>query len=117
LRLPSCGLSPPALRDVDSRNGEFSGGGAAQMWRSFFLAVGISLCIWGAECLVLEKAILASEAPKADPQQDLASFVSQPVQPRAREITPPEWAPWSLMSSGAVVILYSFTLPRRVAAG
>jgi hypothetical protein len=26
---------------------------------------------------------------------------------------PPDWAPWSLMSTGAIVCLYSFTLPRR----
>jgi len=86
------------------------------MWRSFFLAFGISLCIWGAECLVIEKAILAGEAPPPNPQ-NIGAYLSQPTAPGAREFTPPEWAPWSLMSSGAVVILYSFTLPRRVAAG
>jgi hypothetical protein len=31
-----------------------------------------------------------------------------------REISPPDWAPWTLMSGGAVVMLYSFTLPKRV---
>jgi hypothetical protein len=84
------------------------------MWRSFFLAVGITLCIWGAECLVLEKAILAGEAPPPT-AQEFASFMAEPTRPAAKELTPPEWAPWSLLSSGAVIILYSFTLPRRVA--
>jgi hypothetical protein len=32
-----------------------------------------------------------------------------------RELTPPDWAPWSLMATGAVVIIYSFTVPKRVA--
>jgi hypothetical protein len=32
---------------------------------------------------------------------------------RNKEVTPPEWAPWSLMSLGAVTLLYSFTLPGR----
>lgn len=84
------------------------------MWRSFFLAVGISMCIWGAECLVIEKAILAGESAPQQPA-DFNAYFSQPIQPSAKEVTPPEWAPWSLLSSGAVVILYSFTLPRRVA--
>lgn len=82
------------------------------MWRSFFLALGICLCIWGLECLVIEKAVLAGEV-KA-PENEMGAFFSQPMQPAKKEFTPPEWAPWSLMSSGAVVILYSFTLPRRV---
>ena len=30
-----------------------------------------------------------------------------------REINPPDWAPWSLISAGAVVIIYSFTIPKR----
>ena len=31
-----------------------------------------------------------------------------------QEIVPPDWAPWSLIGAGAVVVLYSFTIPRRV---
>ena len=79
------------------------------MWRSFFLAIGISLCILGAECLVLERAVLAG--PKNDFETSL--FLGEGA-PR-RVIEPPEWAAWSLLSSGAVVILYSFTVPRLVA--
>jgi hypothetical protein len=64
------------------------------MWRSFFLAVGVFLFILGAEALIVERAVLN----RAD----------------ATNIIPPEWAPWSLLSAGAVVILYSFTIPKRV---
>jgi hypothetical protein len=35
----------------------------------------------------------------------------------SHNIAPPDWAPWSLLSAGAVVMLYSFTIPRRVASG
>lgn len=76
------------------------------MWRAFFLAVGISLCILGAEAMVLHKAVLAAEK---SPEKQMVS----PAKPR--EIKPPEWAPWSLLSAGAVVVLYSFTIPRRAA--
>ena len=71
------------------------------MWRSLFLAVGAYCCLLGVEALGLEKAVLK--------RPELAS--SSAAQ---KEIVPPEWAPWSLMASGAVVVLYSFTIPKRV---
>ena len=82
------------------------------MWRAFFLAIGISLCILGGECLVLDQAVLAAPIKAAKPGSE-----GQPDSNIGgiREISPPEWAPWTLMSAGAVVILYSFTIPRRVA--
>lgn len=78
------------------------------MWRSLFVALGCTACILGAECLVLEKAVLRSDAPA--PTAGL--FTAN--QPTRREIVPPEWAPWSLLSAGAVTMLYSFTVPQRV---
>lgn len=70
------------------------------MWRAFFLAVGIYAFILGLECLVIDKAVLA-------PRETMS--------PGGREeIVPPDWVSWSLMSAGAVTVLYSFTLPQRV---
>ncbi len=83
------------------------------MIRAFALAIGITLCILGAECLLFEKVILAAGEPTAAP----ANAVAIGQQNRANQpqiIQPPEWAPWSLLSAGAVVIIYSFTIPRRV---
>jgi hypothetical protein len=75
----------------------------ADMWRSFFLAVGIFLCILGVESLAVDRAVLSG------PSSAGGAFQSP-----GREFTPPEWAPWTLMSCGAVVLLYSFTIPRRM---
>lgn len=72
------------------------------MWRSLFLAVGAYTCLLGVEALAIEKAVL-KQPENGQPRK----FLSE-------DITPPEWAPWSLMASGAVVVLYSFTIPRRV---
>ncbi|MHB8956497.1 MAG: hypothetical protein ACYC4U_26230, partial [Pirellulaceae bacterium] len=79
------------------------------MWRSLFLAIGIVLCILGAECLVMEKAVLKGEDA---PAPSAAMFMSAPLN-SSKEIVPPEWAPWTLMSFGAVVVLYSYSIPRR----
>lgn len=77
------------------------------MWRSLFIALGIVAMILGAECLAIEKAILAP------PDRAAAANAGASLAP-AKEFTPPEWAPWGLLSSGAVVVLYSFTIPQRV---
>lgn len=75
------------------------------MWRALFMALGISAVILGLECLVVEKAVLANTAaPAAE---------GQPAIGASRDFIPPDWAPWSLMSTGAVTMLYSVTLPKR----
>jgi hypothetical protein len=70
------------------------------MWRSFFLAVGAYSCLLGVEALTVEKAVL-----KVNPSTR---------QSATRDVVPPDWAPWSLLGTGAVVVLYSFTVPQRV---
>ncbi|MCA9260437.1 MAG: hypothetical protein KDA61_14595 [Planctomycetales bacterium] len=74
------------------------------MLRSLFLALGVFSCLLGLEALAVETAVLKR------PQRVNGQTVVQ-----HREVTPPDWAPWSLMAGGAVVVLYSFTIPRRYA--
>ena len=81
------------------------------MWRAFFLACGIYACVLGAECLVVDSFVMAGEQPPAAGQASV--FNAQPAAAGPREVQPPEWAPWSLLSAGAVVILYSLTLTRQ----
>jgi hypothetical protein len=71
------------------------------MWRSLFLALGVSSCLLGAEALFIDQAVLK--------ERNGNSMTTKVVDP-------PEWAPWSLMAGGAVVVIYSFTIPKRVAA-
>jgi hypothetical protein len=66
------------------------------MWRALFLAVGIYTSLLGLQSLAVEKALL-----------------HQWVSEGTREIAPEPWVPWMLLSAGAVVVLYTFTLPRR----
>jgi len=73
------------------------------MWRALFLALGVSCCILGFEALAVEKAVL-------NVSQRGPSGASQSAQ---KVVQPPEWAPWSLLSGGAITIIYSFTIPAR----
>jgi hypothetical protein len=89
------------------------------MWRSFFLAVGVTLCIMGAESLFVEKVVLAAKQdPLLQESQGFSMpFLSGDMEARSREFAPPDWAPWSLISVGAVTMIYSFTIPRRLNSG
>ncbi len=84
------------------------------MWRALFLAVGFFLMILGVECLGIEKVTLKTHD---DPPAPVSPFDTEPKLGPQKKIVPPPWAPWSLLSCGAVVCLYSFTIPRRVAGG
>jgi hypothetical protein len=84
------------------------------MWRALFLAVGIYLCILGAECLAVERFEMAGEKALAPPESPATLFGSPPapLASASRDIEPPEWAPWSFLSAGTVIILYALTINR-----
>jgi len=74
------------------------------MVRAFFLAIGLYAFILGLEGLVIDKEMLHARADS----------VAQQAASGLREFTPADWAPWSLLSAGAVVMLYSLTLPAKM---
>ena len=82
------------------------------MWRAFFLAIGAYLVLLGAQCLGIEKLILNIHE-RAQEQADL--FSPEEPKPGPKIVaSPAPWTPWSLMSTGAVVCIYSFTIPSRI---
>jgi hypothetical protein len=81
------------------------------MWRAFFLAAGAYCCLLGVQCLAIDKAILSKREPTQ--ARFLGMGIPATATERNKELTPPDWAPWSLISLGAVTVLYSFTIPNR----
>ncbi len=69
------------------------------MWRSLFLGVGLFLLVVGLEATLIDQAAVNNPSEESGP-----TVVT---------VTPPEWVPWSLMSAGAVTMLYSYTLPQK----
>ena len=67
------------------------------MWKSFCLASGIFSCILGAELLLIDSAVIMPVQGGGGPQT----------------VTAPDWAPWALLSAGAVTILHFCTLPAK----
>lgn len=68
------------------------------MWKSFFLASGLFACVLGIELLVIDSATVL------------------PLNGRggSHVFTAPDWAPWTLISAGAVTILNFATLPKAL---
>ncbi len=80
------------------------------MWRSLFIALGIMAIIFGLECLLIDSAILYSKT--ATSAVDFFNPTSRPATSTSIW-RPREWMPWAILSFGAVLVLYTFTLPRR----
>ncbi|MGA2067619.1 MAG: hypothetical protein ABSG86_21815 [Thermoguttaceae bacterium] len=81
------------------------------MWRALFLAIGLSLMILGLECLATERVYFRVH----DAQPPATSLVaSAPQAGPEKQFAPAPWMPWSFLSSGAVVFIYSFTIPRKM---
>jgi len=80
------------------------------MWRSLFIGIGIMTLIFGIECLLIDSATLYGAGDAT-----AANFMDPSGAPSSstRVWRPQEWFPWALLSTGAIIVLYSFTLPRR----
>lgn len=82
------------------------------MMRATFFAVGLFIALWGGAFLVIDKFVLASdEAPVQAGFRGL--FGGGAVAAKKRVLDPPDWAAFSLMSVGAVTMLYAVALPKK----
>lgn len=90
------------------------------MWRAIFLASGIFLILMGSQLFFVDQLEIrrlrntapATNQPVTGPFQQ-ASFQVNPQQPQTVLVTPGDWAPWSLVAIGAIVVIYTFTIPAR----
>lgn len=80
------------------------------MWRSFFLAIGVYLLLLGAQGLTVERVVLKIRGPARVTTDFFGNRVVESGSPRT--LVPPDWVPWTLISTGAVTCLYSFTIAR-----
>ena len=68
------------------------------MLKCFFLAAGIFACVVGLELLLVDSAVLLPMDGRGSPHI----------------FTAPDWAPWGLISLGAVTVLNFCTLPKNL---
>jgi hypothetical protein len=79
------------------------------MSRAFFFAIGLYVLFLGLECLCVERFVLRAR----DGAGNQPPGVQRVEQNRRVTMTPAPWTPWSLMSTGAVVCLYSLTMGEK----
>ena len=81
------------------------------MWRALFLAIGLYLVILGGELLIVDRVFLRDSYQN---DSTLGKMIAGSGSGSVASFKPPDWFPWSLFSAGAVVMIYSFTIPKRV---
>ena len=82
----------------------------------FFVAIGFYVMLVGVQSLGVESVTLRihDEAP----QDGFSLFGSDEAKlGPLQQISLPPWAPWTLLSTGAVMCLYSFTISQRFGGG
>jgi hypothetical protein len=85
------------------------------MWRAFFVAIGISLAILGAEGLLIEKATVRwrrAEPAAATYLQGVPYLGTQPPPATTRDVDFSESFSWFLIAAGSLVVLYSATVAK-----
>lgn len=84
------------------------------MWRTLFFTLGLFVALLGATCFFVESVTLKAAEKPADGWRGVVARVRNTVgSPERKTIEPPEWAAFSLISLGAVTMLYAVALPRR----
>lgn len=84
------------------------------MLRSFFFGMGLFTLSWGATFLLVDKMVLNLEAkPDSERQDTFRGVFTSTNEEKKRVFDPPEWAAFSLISLGAVTMLYSAALPHK----
>lgn len=80
------------------------------MWRSLFIAIGVMAIIIGFESLMIDSATFyKSRATTPGEFLDPTKIAGQTTS----TWKPSEWFPWAVLSIGSLVVIYSFTLPKR----
>ncbi|MFM8252569.1 MAG: hypothetical protein ACKOBW_13310 [Planctomycetota bacterium] len=81
------------------------------MIRAFFCAIGVAIVLLGLQCLAVERVVVHVPDQLLSSDNSTVASISQPV---TRELVIPEWAPWALLSAGAITVLYSQAIARRL---
>jgi hypothetical protein len=71
------------------------------MMKSLSMATGLFSCLVGLEMLLVDSAVILPLNGQGGP----------------RVVTAPDWAPWTLLSLGAVTVMHFLTLPRPTMTG
>lgn len=82
------------------------------MLRNTFFTIGLFVTLWGVSFLFIDRIVLnvRDDSTRGQGFRGLFTFANPQ---RQKVVDPPDWAAFSLLSVGAVTMLYSIALPRK----
>ncbi len=82
------------------------------MLRGTFFSIGLFIALWGVSLLFVDKLVVnvADDSGRTPGFRGMLANQQQ----KQRTIDPPDWVSFSLLSVGAVTMLYAVALPRKV---
>ena len=90
-----------------------------RMFRSSFFSAGLFVLLTGTSFLFVDKMVLTHkvvvEEPEPVREPEFRGFLGMTSlnEDQQEVVNPPDWAAFSLMSVGAVTMLYAAALPKR----
>jgi hypothetical protein len=82
------------------------------MLRGTFFSVGMFIALWGVSLLFVDKLVV-NVADDSQRTPGFRGMLNNQPQQKQRVIDPPDWVSFSLLSVGAVTMLYAVALPRK----
>lgn len=79
------------------------------MLRAMFFAMGTFAALAGGVLFQVDRVVLTSSAAETAAARSL----SRPLADGGREVDPPSWLPYTLVSTGVLTMLYALALPKK----
>ena len=68
--------------------------------------------LWGVSLLFVDQIVL-NATEEGEPENVISAMISTVTPENQKYVDPPDWAAFSLMSVGAVTMLYAVALPKK----
>jgi hypothetical protein len=85
---------------------------AYAMLKSCFFSTGLFVTLWGVSLLFVDQIVL-NATEEGEPENVISAMISTVTPENQKYVDPPDWAAFSLMSVGAVTMLYAVALPKK----
>lgn len=82
------------------------------MVKSCFFSTGLFVTLWGVSLLFVDQIVL-NATEEGEPENAISAMISTVTPENQKYVDPPDWAAFSLMSVGAVTMLYAVALPKK----
>lgn len=82
------------------------------MLRGTFFSIGMFITLWGVSFLFVDKFVINTHDDQARNPNFRGLFTGNSPQ-REKIIDPPDWVAFSMLSVGAVTMLYAVALPKK----